>query len=97
MGWQYAKIRYKSKVDKVKEGMNYLLRFVFDDEDLVELTTAEVATFKMYYDKVMELRQNEAKFKSFQFDLSREIQGKDGKTVKLDEVFGGGSPDDGEI
>ena len=94
MGWQYAKIRYKNKSDKVKEGMNYLLRFDFDTEDLIELDTAEVATFKMYYDKVLELRQNEAKFKSFQFDLSREIKGKDGKVVKLDEVFGGGTPDD---
>ena len=94
MGWQYAKIRYKSKSDKVKEGMNYLLRFDFENEDLLELDTNQVATFKMYYDKVLELRQNEAKFKSFQFDLSREIKGKDGKVVIMDEVFGGGTPDD---
>lgn len=94
MGWQYAKIRYKSKSDKVKEGMNYLLRFVFENEDLVELDTTEVATFKMYYDKVLELRQNEAKFKSFQFDLSREIKGEGGKVVQMSDVFGGGTPDD---
>jgi hypothetical protein len=95
-GWQYAKIRYKNKLDKCKEGMNYLMRFDFDNEDLVELTTAEVATFKMWYDKVLELRQNEAKFKSYQFDLSREIQGKDGKVVQLTDTFGGGTPDEGD-
>lgn len=94
MGWQYAKIRYKNKHDKAKEGMNYLMRFDFDTEDLVDLNVAEVAVFKMYYDKVLELRQNEAKFKSYQFSLDRTIKGKDGKEVVMKETFGGGSPDD---
>lgn len=94
MGWQYAKIRYKNKLDPKKEGMNYLMRFDFDTENLVDLSVAEVSTFKMYYDKVLELRKNEEKFKSYQFDLSKEIKGKDGKVVKLNEVFGGGTPDD---
>ena len=97
LGWQYAKIRYKNKDDKSKEGMNYLLKFDFETEDLVELNASEIATFKMYYEKVLELRQNEEKYKSFQFDLSREIVGKDGKIVKLDDTFGGEKPeyDDG--
>lgn len=94
LGWQYAKIRYKNKEDKAKEGMNYLMKFDFDTEDLLDLDTAEVATFKMYYDKVLELRQNEAKFKSYQFCLDRTIKGKDGKEVVLNETFGGGTPDD---
>ena len=93
-GWQYAKIRYKNKKDKCKEGMNYLLRYDFDSEDLVKLNDGELATFKMYYDKVLELRKNEEKFKSFQFDLSREIKGKDGKTVTMLDVFGGGTGED---
>ena len=97
MGWQYAKIRYKNAKDKCKEGMNYLMRFDFDTEDLVDLDANEVGVFKMYYDKVLELRQNEAKFKSYQFDLSREIKGKDGKMVKLNETFGGGTPEDEEL
>ena len=92
-GWQYAKIRYKNKNDKCKEGMNYLLRYDFDSEDLVKLDNAELSTFKLYYDKVLELRKNEEKFKSYQFDLSTEVKGKDGKTVQLTEVFGGGTPD----
>jgi len=94
MGWQYAKIRYKNKDDKCKEGMNYLMRFDFDTEDLVKMTPTELATFKLYYDKVLELRKNEEKFKSYQFDLSTEIKGKDGKVVKLTNIFGGGTPDD---
>jgi hypothetical protein len=97
MGWQYAKIRYKNKLDGAKEGMNYLRRFDFDTEDLLPLTDAEIATFKMWYDKVLELRQNEAKFKSYQFSLDRKIQGKDGKEVLIKDTFGGGSPDDDEL
>jgi len=97
MGWQYAKIRYKNKGDKVKEGMNYLMRYDFDTEDLIDLNTEEVAIFKMYYEKVLQLRQNEEKYKSFQFDLSRTIKGKDGKEVELDDVYGGGKPEEGEL
>jgi len=97
MGWQYAKIRYKNKNDGAKEGMNYLRRFDFDTEDLVPLTDGEIATFKMWYDKVLELRQNEAKFKSYQFNLDRTIKGKDGQEVVISDTFGGGSPDDGEL
>ena len=97
MGYQYAKIRYKNKTDKIKEGMNYLLRFDFDTEDLLELDNDEIATFKMYYEKVLELRQNEAKFKSYQFDLGRDIKGKDGRTVRLNDTFGGGTPDSEEM
>ena len=97
MGWQYAKIRYKNKKDKCKEGMNYLMRFDFDTEDLLDLDVAEISTFKLYYDKVLELRQNEAKYKSYQFDLSKEVKGKDGQVVRIDEVFGGGTPDDEEL
>jgi len=51
----------------------------------------------MWYDKVLELRQNEAKFKSYQFSLDRKIQGKDGKEVLIKDTFGGGSPDDDEL
>lgn len=97
LGWQYAKIRYKNKNDKVKEHMNYLLRFDFETEDLLELTGEEVATFKMWYEKVLELRQNEEKYKSFQFCLDRTIKGKDGKEVTITDTFGGNKVDDDEL
>lgn len=89
LGWQLSKIRYKGATDKVKEQMNYLLYFDHNTQSLRELTRQEKADFEMYYEKVLELRQNEEKFKSFQFDISETITGKDGKTVKLDKVIGG--------
>jgi hypothetical protein len=93
LGWQYAKIRYKNKEDKVKENMNYLLYFEHDTQNLRELSRQEKADFCMYYEKVLELRANEEKYKAYQFDLSETIVGKDGKTVKLDKIVGGGKPE----
>lgn len=92
LAWQYAKIRYKNAKDKVREDMNYLLKFDYDTEDLLELSRDEKTTFEMYYEKVQELRQNEEKFKSFQFDLSTEIKGENGKVVKLEKIVGGSKP-----
>jgi hypothetical protein len=97
LGYQYAKIRYKNKGDKVRENMNYLSYFEYDTESLRELTRQEKADFAMYYEKVLELRQNEEKFKSYQFDLSETIKGKDGKEVKLTKIIGGGNPNKDEL
>jgi KaiC/GvpD/RAD55 family RecA-like ATPase len=92
LAWQYAKIRYKNAKDKVKEDMNYLLRYDFVTEDLVDLDRNEKTDFALYYEKVLELRQNEEKFKSFQFDLSTEVKGENGKVVKLEKIVGGSKP-----
>lgn len=92
LGWQFAKIRYKNKGDKAKEGMNYLLYFEHDKQNLRGLDRNEKAEFEMFYEKVLELRSNEEKFKAYQFDLSEVIVGKDGKTVILDKIVGGGRP-----
>ena len=94
LGWQYAKIRYKNKGDKVRENMNYLLYFEYDTENLRELTRQEKADFTMFYEKVLELRQNEEKFKSYQFDISDTVVGKDGKEIKLTKIVGGTNPKD---
>ena len=69
--------------------MNYLLSFNHDTQRLSPLTQQEMTEFALYYDKVLELRQNEEKYKSFQFDLSTTIKGKDGKEVKLTKIIGG--------
>jgi hypothetical protein len=92
LGWQYAKIRYKNRGDKVRENMNYLLYFEYDTENLRELDKQEKADFAMYYEKVLELRQNEEKFKSYQFDISDTILGRDGKEVKITKIVGGHDP-----
>lgn len=94
LGYQYAKIRYKNRGDKVRENMNYLMYFEYDTENLRELSRQEKADFAMYYEKVLELRQNEEKFKSYQFDISDTVVGKDGKEVKLTKIIGGNNPGD---
>jgi hypothetical protein len=92
LGWQFAKIRYKNKGDKVRENMNYLLYFEYDTENLRKLDRNEKADFAMYYEKVLELRQNEEKFKSYQFDVSDTVIGKNGQEIKLTKIIGGGNP-----
>ena len=92
LAWQYAKIRYKNAKDKVKENMNYLLFFDHDTQNLRDLDKTEKATFEMYYERVQELRQNEEKFKSYQFDLSTTVIGPTGKEVSLTKIVGGRNP-----
>lgn len=94
LGYQFCKIRYKNTKDEIKENMNYLLYFDHDTQGLRELTPNEKTEFSHWYEKVIELRQNEEKYKSFQFDLSTTIKGKDGKTVKLTKIVGGDAGSD---
>lgn len=92
LAYQYAKIRYKNAKDKVKEDMNYLMKFDYETEDLVELSRHEKTDFEIFYEKVLELRQNEEKFKSYQFDLSTTVIGTTGKEVVLPKIIGGKKP-----
>lgn len=93
LGVQYCKIRYKNKKDGIKEGMNYLLSYDADTESLNPLSTDEKSKFMMWFEKVIELRQNEEKYKSFQFDLSHTVKGKDGKEVRISKIVGGENRD----
>jgi hypothetical protein len=94
LGWQLSKIRWKrGDKDKTKEGINYVYKYVPDEENFEELTPNEKFTFQMYYEKVLELRDNEEKKKSYTFDLSTIIKGKDGKEVKLTKIIGGKEED----
>lgn len=93
LGWQYCKIRFKSKNDKIKEEVNYVKKFNFDNEDLESLSPNEVTEFSMYYEKVLELRESEEKRKAYTFDLSTVIKGKDGKEVRLTKIVGGREED----
>jgi hypothetical protein len=97
LAFAYQKIRYKNKKDKLKEGMNYLLYFEHESQNLRELKRQEKADFGMYYEKVLELMQNEEKFKSYQFDLSETIVGRDGKEVRLDKIIGGSKPNSEDL
>lgn len=94
LGVQYCKIRYKNKRDRIKEGMNYLLSYDADTELLSPLNSEERSKFTMWFEKVLELRQNEEKYKSFQFDLSHTVKGKDGKEVVINSIVGGNKAGD---
>lgn len=94
LAWQYAKIRFKKKTDKLKESMNYCLYYDMETGMLRELDGAEKSKFAMWYEQVLELRDAEEKFKSHQYDLSGEIEGKDGKKVKINRVVGGENRDE---
>ena len=91
LGWQYCKIRFKNKQDKIKEEVNYVKKFNFETEGLDNLTPDEITLFSMYYEKVLEMRENEEKKKAYSFDLSTTIKGKDGREVKLTRIVGGKS------
>lgn len=94
LGWQFSKIRNKrGKRDRTKEEINYVLKYDGENETLLPLTPNETHTFSMYYEKVLELRENEEKKKSYAFDLSTTIRGKDGKEVRLTKIVGGREED----
>jgi hypothetical protein len=66
--------------------------FEYDTENLRKLDRNEKTNFALFYEKVLELRQNEEKFKSYQFDVSETIVGKNGQEVKLTKIIGGNNP-----
>lgn len=89
LGWGYAKVREAHKNDKVKRGQNKLLAYDKELRMLRKMTTAEYTTFKLYYNTLLEMKSAEEKNKSFSYDLTKEIQGKDGKMVQIKEIFSG--------
>jgi len=92
LAFQYGKIRYKNKLDKVKESMNYLLMYDFETEQLRELNNAEKSEFAIWLEQCIELREAEEKYKSYAYDTSKVIKGKDGKEVVLSSTVGGETP-----
>lgn len=90
LGWQYCKIRFKGKTDKAKEEVNYVLKYDFDSESLLDLTPNDKYEFSAFYDKVLEMREKEEKKKSYTFDLSSYVQGKDGQMIKITKIVSGG-------
>lgn len=88
-GWQMSKIRNKKPhLDKIREEINYVLKYDGSREDLVELSQDDKLTFQMYYEKVQELRENEEKKKAYTFDLSSYVKGKNGEMIKMEKIIG---------
>lgn len=83
MAWGYAKIREPKKGDAVKEGVNRLLLYDLESRGFRELSKDEKMTFKQFYDILVEMKQQEEKFKAFHYDLSHEVKAPNGKIIKI--------------
>jgi ABC-type dipeptide/oligopeptide/nickel transport system ATPase component len=83
MAWGYAKIREPKKSDRIKEGVNKLLLYDLEHRTFRGLSNDEKMTFKQYYDMLVELKQQEEKFKAFHYDVSIEVRGQNGQVVKV--------------
>jgi len=94
LAWGYCKVREPHKNDKVKRGQNKLLTYDLETRSLRKLSTPEYSTFKMYYNELLAMKSAEEKSKAFAYDLSKEIQTKDGRTIQIKEVFSGDIEDD---
>ena len=94
LGWGYAKIREPHSNDKVKRGQNKLLTYDNQTRELRNLNTEEFAKFKMYYNMLLEMKSAEEKNKAFTYDIKKEIIGKDGRVIVINEKFSGNVGDD---
>lgn len=88
MAWGYAKIREPKKNDKVKEGINKLLLYDLDGRKFRQLTNDEKMTFKHYYDILVEIKQQEEKFKAYSYDTSTEVVAPNGKVISIPSKTG---------
>lgn len=94
MAWGYCKIREANKLDKVKRGQNKLMLYDIETRSFRKMTSAELSTFKLYYNELLAMKSAEEKHKSFTYDISKEIVQKDGKVVIINEKFSGSVGDD---
>lgn len=93
LGWGYAKIREANKKDPVKRGQNKLLAYDRELRVLRKMTTEEYTVFKLYYNTLLEMKSAEERNKAFSYDITKEVEGKDGKKVQIKEIFSGDSGD----
>lgn len=94
LGWGYAKVREANKLDKVKRGQNKLLAYDRDLRMLRKMNTEEYTKFKLYYTSLLEMKSAEEKNKAYSYDITKKVQGKDGKEVEIKEIFSGDHGED---
>ena len=94
LSWGYVKTREAHKDDKVKKGQNKLLFYDNETRTFRKMNSAELSVFKMYYNSLLEMKSAEEKQKAFTYDITKEIQTKDGKFVTITEKFCGSVGDD---
>ena len=89
LGYSYTKLREPHKNDKLKVGQNKLLRYDLDSRSFIKMSVEDFTIFKLYYNQLLEARDAEQRHKAHEYDLSKEIKGKDGKVVTVTEKFSG--------
>jgi hypothetical protein len=94
LGWGYCKVREAHKNDKVKRGQNKLLAYDRELRCLRKMSTGEYTVFKQFYNMLLEMKSAEEKSKAFTYDITKEVQGKNGKVVTINEKFSGDNVED---
>lgn len=89
LGYGYCKIRESHPSDKMKKMQNKLLKYVPETRSFRKMTTEEYTTFKLYYRELLDLKSAEEKQKAYAYDISKEVQGPNGKIVVINEKFTG--------
>jgi hypothetical protein len=94
MSYGYCKIREAHKLDKLKRGQNKLMLYDIEDRSFRKMSSAELSTFKLYYNELLAMKSAEEKNKAYTYDISKEVMTKDGKMVTITEKFSGNFGDD---
>lgn len=94
LGWGYCKVREAHKKDKVKRGQNKLLAYDRDLRCLRKMNTEEYSVFKQFYNMLLEMKSSEERNKAFTYDITKEVQGTNGRVVTINEKFSGDVAED---
>lgn len=94
MSYGYCKVREAHKGDKLKRGQNKLMLYDINDRSFRKMSSAELSTFKLYYNELLAMKSAEEKNKAYTYDISKEVMTKDGKMVTITEKFSGNFGDD---
>jgi len=94
LGYGYAKIREPHINDKLKAAQNKLLKYDLATRRFMEMNNSEYTIFKMWYNELLVARGLEEKHSAHEYDITKEIQGSDGRMVVIREKFSGDVGDD---
>lgn len=93
LGYGYCKIRETHPEDKIKKLQNKLLYYEPESRSFRQMDNGEITIFKQYYNELLATKSAEEKNKAYTYDISKEIVGRDGRSVTIKEVFGGDAED----
>lgn len=70
------------------------MKYNLDSRDFTRMDNAEYTIFKTYYNELLVARGLEQKSQAFEYDITKEVMGKNGAVVVIKEIFSGDVPDD---